>query len=53
MIALFLNVPLGQFRFDFLLIKSTNWKVGDPFSKPEWSQCLQVIRPAMELKGYL
>jgi hypothetical protein len=52
-IAAFLNVDPAGFAFDLSQIKSTNYKVGAYDTRPEWAELLELMRPAMTLKGYI
>ena len=52
-IASFIGVHTDAFGFDFSSIRSMNWRVEASNENYKWQQSLLVMKPAMELKGYL
>lgn len=52
-IASFIGLREGSFGFDISQIESRNYKVGDYLTDKNWADCLQVMEPGMQLKGYL
>lgn len=51
-LADFLHIDPLVFKYDFTKIKSTNYKAGNYAADPRWAELLDIIRPAMTLKGY-
>jgi len=51
-IADFLQVPPGGFAFDMSKIVGQNYKVGDYTSDKRWVELLELMAPAMQMKGY-
>ena len=52
-IAGFLSITSDAFNFDIDGIVNQNYKVGDYAEDSNWSELLNVMVPAMTLKGYL
>ena len=52
-IGRFLSIRENDFVFDTSKIVSQNYKVGDYLGDEKWSKLLQIMSPAMKLKGYL
>ncbi len=52
-LADYLGVSPALFSFDVSRVSSKNYKVGDYAGADEWAGLLEVMYPAMKLKGYL
>lgn len=52
-LASFLSIPSNKFKFDTTQISSKNYKVGDYTKDEKWLELLELMSPAMKMKGYL
>jgi len=49
----YLGINKKYFDFDLSRIRSTNYRVGDYVNDKKWAEALELMYPAMNLKGYL
>mgnify|MGYP000259423614 CR=1 FL=1 len=52
-ISAFINVDAQGFTYDLSSVSSTNYKVGESMSSATEAKLLDIMKPAMKLKGYL